>query len=171
MSNKPITADLRRWWELHCRALATPELDEGLDALCGAVDAVHANLEGESESLRRELDRALGEWDYWESTHVELPKDMDDVHIFAGDKLDGYGKTIDVVELRYGRSGWVLISRDGNAYADTFAFTHYHAPTVEDVLREFSGECLTYATCVEDHEVVDAIAEYATKLRLAGDAE
>lgn len=46
---KPITADLRRWWELHCRTLATPELDEGLDALCDAVDAVHARLEREAE--------------------------------------------------------------------------------------------------------------------------
>lgn len=43
---------------------------------------------------------------------------------------------------------------------------HYHAPTVEDVLHEF----------ICDHEEgvrdeADLIAEYAAKLRLAGDAE
>lgn len=48
---------------------------------------------------------------------------------------------------------------------------HRHKPTVEDVLREFANECLTYATCVDDHEVTDAIELYAAKLRLAGDAE
>lgn len=37
--------------------------------------------------------------------------------------------------------------------------------------REFAGECLTYATCVEDHEVTDAIERFAAKLRMAGDAE
>lgn len=96
------------------------------------------------------------------SEYVKLPKDADGETIHAGDALDGYGKTIEVVELRYGRSGWVLISRDGNAYADTFAFTHHHAPTVEDVLREFAlkvagEECMTMRTGV--------VEEYAEKLR------
>lgn len=33
------------------------------DHACDAIDAVHANLERENESLRRELDRVLGEQD------------------------------------------------------------------------------------------------------------
>ena len=49
------------------------------------------------------------------------------------------------------------------------AYRHHHAPTVEDVLREFANECLTYATCVDDHEVADAIELYAKRLRLAGE--
>lgn len=62
------------------------------------------------------------------------------------------------------REGWVLISRDGNGYADTFAFTHHHAPTVEDVLREMlvSAE-LSGGLC----DANALIAEYAAKLRLA----
>jgi len=104
--------------------------------------------------------------DFDVSGYVELPKDADGEHIQAGDVLDGYGKTIEVVELRYGRSGWVLISRDGNAYADTFAFTHYHAPTVEDVLQKLLEQAVGYS---DAHTTValDAIAEYAAKLRLA----
>lgn len=100
---------------------------------------------------------------------IELPKDADGEYICAGDKLDGYGKTIEAVELRYGRSGWVLISRDGNAYADTFAFTHHHAQTVEDVLREMADRC--YADEGEPRDRDAIVAEYAAKLRLAGDAE
>ena len=88
--------------------------------------------------------------------------------IYVGDRLDGYGKTIEVVELRYGRSGWVIVSRDGNAYADTFAFTHHHEPTVEDVLDEFFGKAnLPDGTQTR----AEIIAEYAAKLRLAGEAE
>ena len=94
---------------------------------------------------------------------VELPKDKDGVPIHAGDTLDGYGKTIEVVELRYGRGGWVLISRDGSGYADTFAFAH-HAPTVEDVLRKFAEGL---GVPVADSYVAAA----AAKLRLAGDGE
>jgi len=129
---------------------------------CDAIDAIHANLERENDRLKCELDRVLGELDdmhktdgisdnsggfmqnaerhAWapESHYVMLPKDATGEPIHAGDVLDGYGKTIEVVELRYGRSGWVLISRDGNGYADTFAFTHHHEPTVEDVLRKFA---------------------------------
>jgi hypothetical protein len=83
--------------------------------------------------------------------------------------MDGYGKTIEVVELRYGRSGWVLISRDGNGYADTFAFAHHHAPTVEDVLFEFALACEDAGNA--GPEVERIAAEYAAKLRLVGDGE
>ena len=101
---------------------------------------------------------------------VELPRDRDGVPIHAGDTLDGYGKTIEVVEMRYGRSGWVLISRDGNGYVDTFAFTHRHAPTVEDVLRALTDEvwnrCCEGAT-ESDSGIDGLVAECAAKLRLA----
>ena len=72
---------------------------------------------------------------------MTLPLDADGVPIHVGDVLDGYGKAIEVVELRIGRSGWVLISRDGNGYADCAAFTHHYAPTVEDLLREYALKC------------------------------
>lgn len=125
--------------------------------------AIADRIDAEHESKVAEV--ASG-WDYWESTHVELPKDADGEYIHVGDVLDGYGKTIEVVELRHGRSGWVLISRDGNGYADTFAFTHHHAPTVEDVLREFATE--VYADA--DNEIRDRdylCAKYAKRLTLA----
>ena len=73
----------------------------------------------------------------WGVDYTPLPVDADGVTIHAGDVLDGYGKTIEVVELRYGRSGWVIVSRDGNAYADCAAFSHHYATTVEDMLCEF----------------------------------
>ena len=103
-----------------------------------------------------------------------LPKDADGVPIHVGDVLDGYGKTIEVVEMRYGRGGWVLISRDGSGYADTFAFAHHHEPTVEDVLRALTDEvwnrCCEGATA-SDSGIDGLVAECAAKLRLADDKE
>lgn len=100
-----------------------------------------------------------------DSEMVALPKTADGVPIHVGDTLDGYGKTIEVVEMRYGRSGWVLISRDGSGYAGTFAFAH-HAPTVEDVLIKMLEKAVGYS---DAHTTValNAISEFAAKLRLA----
>ena len=44
---------------------------------------------------------------------------------------------------------------------------HYRQPTVEDMLQEFVNRWMK-ATCYQES---DLIAEYAAKLRLAGDAE
>ena len=100
----------------------------------GDLDHIADRIDAEHES---KVGCTADEWDYWESTHIELPKDAHDECIYVGDVMDGYGKTIEVVELRIGRSGWVIVSRDGNAYADTSAFAHHKPPTVEDVLWEF----------------------------------
>ena len=98
---------------------------------------------------------------------VPLPMDTEGEAIHVGDILDGYSKTIEVVELRIGRSGWVIVSRDGNAYADCAAFTHHHAPTVEDVLREF-GKRWDDPAHYAKGELVET---FAAKLRLANSEE
>jgi len=153
--------------------------------LCDAIDSIHATLERENADLRMkfvnvnrhalhverenaalkaELDRVLGEQD--RDGWVELPKDADGEVIYAGDKLDGYGKTIEVVELRYGRSGWVLISRDGNAYADTYAFSHHHPDTWERIIEE------VLQRGHDDYPLnVDTEPYVARCKKLAGDAE
>lgn len=44
--------------------------DIAFSCLCDAIDTVHANLERENESLRRELDRVLGEREDSREQHV-----------------------------------------------------------------------------------------------------
>jgi len=160
-----ITDELRKEARGFGRYVYTAPQADCLTAIADRIDAEHEAACAEAYgngvmSVPIALD---------ESAWVELPKDADGVPIHVGDVLDGYGKTIEVVEMRYGRSGWVLISRDGSGYADTFAFAH-HAHTVEDVLREFSDK-----VCNSGHQwgldAADTIAEYAAKLRLAGDGE
>lgn len=141
-----------------------PHLDLGKVALAGwkeALLAIADRIDVEHEQMLYGFQREFDEWKHDRDTcWVKLPVDADGEVIHVRDKLDGYGKTITVVEMRYGRSGWVLISEYGNAYADCFAFTHHHAPTVEDVLREFAFQIGQSAT---DDAIV---AEYAQRLQL-----
>lgn len=135
---------------------------------------IHDMMGEEIRRLKAERDEYLESCRLWEfkcKSMVELPRDADGELIHVRDMMDGYNKTIEVVELRYGRSGWVLISRDGNAYADTHAFTHHRKPTVESVLRQFLGECESAANLGYDEVPQEVFDDYAAKLRLVGDAE
>jgi hypothetical protein len=145
-----ITDELREWM----RIVLTD--DDQAYAIADRIDAEH---ERQLEVLYRDMSDA---------EYVKLPVDANNEYIRPGDVMDGYGKTIEVVELRYGRSGWVLISKDGNGYADTLAFVHHHEPTVEDVLREFALACEDAGNA--GPEVERIAAEYAAKLRLKEDA-
>lgn len=82
--------------------------------------------------------------------YIPLPKDAEGETIRIGDKLNGYNKTIEVVELRYGRSGCVLVSRDGNSYHDTFAFEHIPSDTWMSILANaYNGEFRSFDELVE----------------------
>lgn len=142
---------------------ALRELGKHTEPCIWTADDVKSAVMIEKETFDKCLDNIEREV----ADMVSLPVDADGVPIHVGDVMDGYSKTIEVVELRTGRSGWVLISRDGNGYADCAAFSHHHAPTVEDVLREM----LKHFGAIEEvtPEVAEYIAEYAAKLTLRGD--
>lgn len=179
-----ITDELREW-KGNINTRLQPEtvlaLRSELNRIADRIDAEHQKAEDECKAKNGDMwlkgyaacHEELMEGhpviaaDLEKAGWVKLPVDADGEYIRVGDVLDGYGKTIEVVELRHGRSGWVLISRDGNGYADCAAFTHHHALTVEDVLLEFV-DALDIDRC-EDFNAT--IAEYAAKLRLAGDPE
>ena len=105
---------------------------------------------------------------------VELPRDRDGVPIHVGDVLTDGEYTFRVDELAaFGDGSWSIRNEDGNAWA-ACDVTHHHAPTVEDVLREFTDEvwnrCCEGATA-SDSGIDELVAEYAAKLRLAGEDE
>ena len=168
-----ITDELRDWFKDRIfMANGWQEIHDIADRIDAEHEAKVSYWQG--ASYKDGYDEGFASADDWLAQHedamaehgwIRLPEDADGEYIQAGDVLDGYGKTIEVVELRYGRSGWVIISRDGNAYADTFAFTHHREPTVEDVLTEMLEKAVGYS---DAHTTValNAIAEYAAKLRL-----
>ena len=137
-----------------------------VESIADRIDAAHCKALGETAAAAYAEGAESVPIAVDENAWVRLPVDADGVTIHPGDRLDGYNKVIEVVELRHGRSGWVIISRDGNGYADTAAFTHLQQ-TVEDVLQKMLEQAVGYS---DAHTTValSTIAEYAARLRLAG---
>lgn len=169
-----ITDELREWSEDRI-------LNAELAAIADRIDAEHQKAEdewkakggqswlsgyGECRAELREGNEAIAA-DLEEAGWVQLPVDADGKVIRVGDTLDGYGETTVVKWLTLGDDGWSMTCENG-LWFDFTAFTH-HKPTVEDVLREFS--CVLMGKREFDGDVTEAVAEYATKLRLANDGE
>lgn len=179
--NTPITGELR---SRAARKLASwkitrEEYDE-VEHLCDAIDAIHASLERENASLKAELDRVLGEQD--RDGWVELPKDADGEHVHVGDVLTDdaeFKSEGKVMRLMLEDDGWMAgFGRGGWTKPSIHEWHHYHAPTVEDVLREmhakldevialYVGEAIDSSE--RDRDEARIFAEYAAKLRLAGE--
>ena len=112
--------------------------------------------------------------------YVELPKDADGVPIRVGDVLTDGEYKFKVFELAaFGDGSWSIRNEDGNAWA-ACDVTHHHEPTVEDVLRDMHAKldeviALYVGEAIDsderDRDEARIFAEYAEKLRLAGDAE
>jgi hypothetical protein len=71
--------------------------------------------------------------------YIELPKDADGVTIRIGDMMEGYCKTIKIVELR--NSGtWHLVDEFGNEWHDHEAFVHVQPDSWERIIRDAQGD-------------------------------
>lgn len=169
----PITGELRdlilrsphEQFDCHPPVVRASMDERKMLTICDAIDAVHAQLERENDALKESAEQDRDGW-------VRLPLDADGEYIHVGDVMENivcpsvHREVTGVgVECFY---GW----DDGNGRYSQFAATcyrHHHVPTVEDVLTEFS--CVLMGKREFDGDVTEAIAEYAAKLRLAGDAE
>lgn len=144
-----------------------------IEGMLDRVDAEHERTVGfckrlEDAAAKREDVEIFG------VEYTALPLDADGEYIHIGDVLTDGKYTFVVYELAvFGDGSWSIRNEDGNAWA-ACDVTHYHAPTVEDVLREFTDEvwnrCCEGATA-SDSGIDELVAECAAKLRLAGDAE
>lgn len=111
-----------------------------------------------ADHIDAEHEKAIHELNVLAEASVPLPKDADNVPWNLGER-DEDGN--EVIALKLAPDGWYVIAVGEWPYRPE-SKRHYHAPNVEDVLREF----------ICDHEEgvrdeVDLIAEYAAKLRLA----
>ena len=96
----------------------------GHDCCARIDDAIH--------ELADRIERELAE------RYVALPLDADGVPINKGDKLDGYGCTILVVELRY--SGvWHIVDECGNEWHNHAAFSHHQPDSWERIIADACG--------------------------------
>lgn len=116
--------------------------------------------------------------------YVELPVDADGEYIHIGDVLAPPADCDDYVPLQVMRltydgyeEEWFFDGEAGGfcgmagQHMDVAGWTHHHAPTTEDVLREFA-EKITDSQIPGVHPTyAEAIAEYAKRLTLAGCAD
>ena len=151
-----ITDELRKW-----ASVEVPyKYGHQLNAIADRIDAEHERLMVERADRYAELRTSLKE------RYIELPKDADNVPWNPGDR-DEDGNV--VTHLMLTSDGWYAIT-DGIFSYRPERRRHHHAPTVEDVLREFANE--VYADA--DNEIRDRdflCAKYAKRLRLANDDE
>ena len=165
-----ITDELRKW----LKSLYTPNSatvkDEG-EHIADRIDVEHERQCAESWMRGHDAWAAIDRSDEMaEHGWIRLPKDADGEYIHVGDVLTDGEYTFRVDELAaFGDGSWSIRNEDGNAWA-ACDVTHHHEPTVEDVLQKLLEQAVGYS---DAHTTValDAIAEYAEKLRLAGDAE
>ena len=101
--------------------------------------------------------------------YTPLPVDADGVPIHVGDVMEWPDhSTAEVVGIGDGTFFYVEDGEDAAEWSCASDNIHHHAPTVEDVLREFFSRYVTTKPKEEDDAI---IAEYAARLRLAGEDE
>jgi hypothetical protein len=185
-----ITDELRKYaqsWR------ETPNLMDELDA--GDIDGLLGDIEHIADCIDAEHEKACNDaWnngyeaDYlgiekWLTEHpqamehhgwVRLPKDADGEYIHIGDVMET--ERFGVVEVE----GFIHNAIAFNVYDPQPArictvpakqCNHHHAPTVEDVLREFAEKVIDSQIPTVHPTYEEAIAEYAARLRLADDWE
>lgn len=142
-------------------------------------------LKAERDSMAAALDAAQGEHAYApESHYMMLPKDADGVPIHVGDTVTCGRSVWQVTGLRLTGAAWgvccTIFNDHGGSGTNVYPpcdLRHYHAPTVEDVLRgvvtlchnTWKKESAFHFYDVDDVMESGNIADLAAKLRLAGE--
>lgn len=184
-----ITDELRDW----VKSLYTPnsgELKLQAERIADRIDAEHESKVSywQGASYKDGYDEGFASADDYftdkretlkEHGWVKLPLDADGVPIHVGDVVTmqllfgGESKplVVDRMELSHGRDGdlWcIALDTDEDCWNEPSLMRHYTPPTVEDVLEEFFGKAnLPDGTQTR----AELIAEYAAKLRIAGEGE
>ena len=144
-----------------------------LEHIADRIDAEHERQCAESWMRGHDAWAAIDRSDEMaEHGWIRLPKDADGEYIHVGDVLTDGEYKFKVFELAaFGDGSWSIRNEDGDAWA-ACDVTHHHEPTVDDVLREFASAYDRIGGEDDEHQkYLNLIAEFAAKLRLAGDAE
>ena len=168
-------------YELWC-----PRHKSELISIADGIDAEHAAMQEywRKDGWNTGYDEGFASADDWLAQHegameehgwAHLPKDAEGEPIHIGDVMEWmpYDETYQPVirtVVGVGTDVFFAWSNEKSQYAQycAEAYRHHHAPTVEDVLLEFAK---TYGECADAANWQDIIAEYAAKLRLAGEGD
>lgn len=181
-----ITKELREYAEKQIKWLDMTKVHyRKLLAIADRIDAEHEAKVSywQGASYKDGDDEGFASADDWLGQHedamaehgwVRLPLDADGEPIHIGDVMEwcDSGETLEVI----GIGDDCLYYLDGEEAEWTAARNkrHHHAPTVEDVLREFTDAVLEWAgksgTVAEVGTWSDVAADFTAKLQLREDA-
>ena len=167
----PITQALREYIERHPTMMHAV----GLTDLCDNIDAIHKSLEDEYADMRTFVDRLSDaadkreDVDLWDTNYTALPLDADGVPIHIGDVMEWCDSGEKLTVEGIGSDVLFYIEGENAEWTAARNKRHHHEPTVEDVLAEFAAKLIERGELTNG--AAQTIAEYAAKLRLAGDAE
>ena len=147
-------------------------LGNGWNELNEIADAIESEVKvNRVDAYTKGYDEGFASADDWAAQHedamaergwVRLPLDAEGVPIHVGDLMEvGNGRRDEVRFLTLNGNGWTF-----NDKGWVPSWSHHHTLTVEDVLRDYASRILIVGCIDEEDELV---AEYAAKLRLAGD--
>ncbi|MBQ3339781.1 MAG: hypothetical protein IJG82_09380 [Atopobiaceae bacterium] len=142
-----------------------------LRAIADSIDAEAAGMQAFCDHLH-EAAKNRQEVTICGVDYVALPVDADGVPILVDDKIEICGKPYRVWNLWLDSDKkWFLNCDEGDWEGDEIAtLRHYHPPTVEDVLREFALRAIRESEG-NYGDLDETCAEYAAKLRIAGENE
>ena len=140
-----------------------------LEHIADRIDAKHEEAIASmmNDALYHANDKDMADLGWYRALDADnQPIHADDEMFLKGDSV-GRVTAIGVGQ----RSEWVWTLRDGRnvSIAHHACTLRHHKPTVEDVLREMVAAYMD--TPLDDSNDGEFFAEYAAKLRLAGDAE
>lgn len=182
-----ITDELRKWAEdntLRDRVLTTCPPQHVIHGVLETLLRIADRIDAEHESACAEaygngvmsVPIAIDE-----SQWVKLPVDADGEPIRIGDVMEWPdGSTAEVVGIGPDTFFYVEDGEDAAEWSCASDKIHHHAPTVEDVLREFAQEMnenlgMYTGEAIDADEWRDAdaktVEKFAVKLRLANDGE
>lgn len=169
---------LRRYVECHDKIT-------GLTATCinHLIDSIKEEVEGMRDFCERLDDAATKREDVtlWGVEYMALPVDAGGEFIHVGDVMESDvdhlfdEASFKVCAIWLDEGGWEVVDSLGDHYNPDVLCHHHHAPTVEDVLLE---ACKAYHGLIVEgmsdfaHDMPapsEVIAEFAAKLRLAGE--
>ena len=161
-----ITDELRKWAEdntLQDTVLTTYPPQHAVHGVLETILRIADRIDAEHERIRAESIIDMTDESMAEHGWVRLPVDADGEYINIHDWIEvDDGKRVRVDAITPNAVYWW--DGDGCHWCQSFTVSHYHAPTVEDVLREFA-----LAVCKDDALTIreGVVVEYAKRLTLA----
>jgi len=160
-----ITDELREW--AHGFNGPWRRNEEMLLAIANRIDAEH------EKAITAAHSNGITEYGSMVAReYVKLPVDADGEVIHIGDRVENNERVVRIVLTDGSLEPSVYVEKRPNVLHEYFCneISHYHEPTVEDVLTKMLEQAVGYS---DAHTTVaaNAIVEYAAKLQLAGDAK